>query len=1442
MPTTEVNGANIQNAYTQAEANDARIQANTAFHGSGTPGTSGGGNADWSTLERVKVKMDFLNQTITGVNLGGGANDPRIPQIKLSSALPTAQTTATNGRVVIDGIYTPVSTTDNSAVKYTAASKHYVDEKIAQSDMGISWKNAVQFRTTRADPTDKLSGDLSGEYIIMADGKHKLKGHTADDFFGGSSGELLDHNVPLDNDEAMTDGVPTRILVMNQINSAENGIYEITALGSTITAVGGEVWELTRTSDADGVNGANDLQRAAVYVDKGALYHGTGYVESGNWDPHPSVLGSHDIDFSLMANIQGVHADDGLVLEGRHIRVNVGDNANYPTMTLDGDVLAVGVIDTDNVADKAIDQDRLSSAAFVTGDTAAETIANNSRAVSNEHIKTSAIRERHIKAGDITGSKIKKVIGVAYGHADNLDRAIDGEHIRDDSIIARHYSDRSIDTKKLATSSVCGSAIEADTSVIKVQSIKGGVGGDIAYMTITGGGTSGNIAQDSITNYAMADDSIQTLQIKNNNVTTDKLSPGASGDQDSLGATVAYSHAAVSAVHLQNNSVTPRSIATDAVDGSKIADDSIDTEHISSEAIEKEHIAAENVLDTHLKGRVIDSTPGLEGYNHDTCAVSANKIRDGAIKTRAIAALAITGAKIAKDTITGANSVGAGHIGSEAIFSYNIKGGTIEVGDMASNSVGTNQIIDGNVTIGKLSPGTPADTLLGVTVAYSRAAVGSAVIQSNTIIARHVTGTGTWAQNSDTATSYTGGAYAFDADLGPPAITSFKIAEHAIDMYHYKPKSIRSNQLGGEGPSGQTGDALEYNDLSRAVDTKNILDYAVVTRCIRDGNVTSGKIQSHESDTSKRAVGSDHVQIKAINNSHIADYTIEHDKLKGKEGNDDDGYTYTNAAVTNDKIRDGAIDNRCISSKTITSDKLSIIDGNKISASQMEDEAIEGSTGPTLDIKGQIKLNSITIKEMATLSIGTDQLVGDADNNGCVTAQKLAQDPTSNSKRAVGTDHIQTKCVEGGGAAAGPDESKIAAGTIADIDIAAEAITNRALGLACVKSANIEADAVTEAHCNFGNLNVGGTIHAQAVILGGSGSAQGTINLAKIKSISVKFNQPSPQELYIKNIESGLGHAKGWWTWHGKHSLGEPQPASDQRTSLLEWIERSSSASGIIISEVDTTDLAVPAGHPILTGATEPLYTGIGLWAAGWSLPTINGANVAGLLPLGNISSPGLLEVATAATASNLEVRVPMSNSVVGGKRGHLAFSAAEKVRGILIMWSCMIRTAGYQPASVVAKTYVSTKKVADNLKFPPTSTGTGGVTVTNPTEVGQMPEAGTRLVDIKTIHTDLTTTGYTAVVHTTLSSQSTFIDVSTEASSGGIYIENVWVELSYPRPAVTDVGAWGADTKVIIPNDTTYSLMSLIISDGSSKLEELVARSDEHVGSESTLISNAYS
>jgi hypothetical protein len=155
----------------------------------------------------------------------------------------------------ITGLGTPFGSTD-------AVNKYYVDTIIT----GLSWKQAVSVATTAN---------------IALSGFQTIDGYTT---------------VAKD-----------RVLVKNQTNQAENGIYTVNA----------GPWQRATDTDA-----AGELTNAAVFVSNGTTWGNTGWVQTT-----PTItLGSTAIVWSQFAggNIGAIVAGNGINVVGLNVSVNAG--------------------------------------------------------------------------------------------------------------------------------------------------------------------------------------------------------------------------------------------------------------------------------------------------------------------------------------------------------------------------------------------------------------------------------------------------------------------------------------------------------------------------------------------------------------------------------------------------------------------------------------------------------------------------------------------------------------------------------------------------------------------------------------------------------------------------------------------------------------------------------------------------------------------------------------------------------------------------------------------------------------------------------------------------------------------------------------------------------------------------------------------------------------
>ena len=1280
------------------------------------------------------IKMTFSNDSIGEVE----GREP-IQQIKLSTAIMRGATARDN--VVINGVYTPNDS--NSLLKHVVASKDYVDTKVAASDLGINWKNAVAVRTT--PPVGQLDGDLGGSISgpgagsttesscvynlsdIALGGRATLRGYDEDSILGGLGagggvGKELTDGVAL---SALTNGQPTRILVMNQHAASQNGIYEIVSLGyatDSINNAPGTPWKLVRARDAEGLVGSSDIKRAAVFIDGGERYYGRGYVESGNWGDTDIVGGDpddsthRDIEFSLMATISETITTDGLSMDGRYMKVNVDTVgvAGHGTMKIENDMITVNKLHPANFQGNAVD-----SAALAQGSVDSE------RAVGPGHIKDNAVEARTIAGGAVGHTQLASRTDAQNK---NDERAVKTDHIQTGAVTTFKIASRNITTDLIANTNVTLEKMainSVDSSKIVDESI---IGTDIADNTIT----LGNMAVGSVDNTKIVANSITKGQIAESTITNTEIA-----------------NSTIQTEQLSNNCVKKEQIDGDAVNGDKIADDSIDSEHYVDGSIDSVHLAGN--IGHNNPG---DGTRAVKKYNIADLAVTSRAVADEAVTTTKIKPLNITNGLIADADI------GLGKLAAQSV----------DTGNIVNNCITKDQIKAGTITNAEIDAGAVTSTELQSQNTPSAGSDSSAFLlnDNNRAVGEHHIKTG--------------------------AVTSSKIADESINSEHYVNGSIDSAHL-----AGTTGvDADEPNDLTRAVKTSNIADAAVTRRTIASDAVDGTKIANNSID-------SEHYAAASIDSAHLAGIELTGDAAA------DLGKT---RAVETLNISDAAVDNRCLApnavkndkihSRTIQADRLiegcvtnfEIAAGTVIGYQKISTKSIRGS-----GIDGQISQiadNTIAVEQLATGSVTTTILQSEIMPLAPFTPVELA---ATDANRAVSGDHIKTGAITGGELANG---SKIGYQTITNANIATDAISGEKIQNNAITSLKIAHGAINENHCIFNNLTVAATIHAQGIILGGDSSGVGTTDLAKVKSIAITFDVPSPQKLFLSQRLTGSSvygrfeNAIGWWATHPAISAGGP-------TSLLELCaahpDEDDNSTTTTLSDLDSLSKYVgdnPSSsyHGAGIDADNPLYTNVGLYAAGWSLPS-TGTD-------GTVANPGT--DTSNAIVGGMEVNV---DSMVPAERYHggmLKFAKDDRVRGVLVMWGLMVRTAGLQPATITAKTYLAKNRYSDDNVYVP------------------------QLLSTQTIHTDISAGSTNSIVHTKLTEQTTFIDVTTAAGPGadsGIYIDKIWVELTFEReqaPGTITRGSNSVNTKVIIPNETVFSLLGLIISDGSTANSETMA------------------
>jgi hypothetical protein len=198
--------------------------------------------------------------TLTGYVYGNGTGamtaSPIIPISALQyNGVTIGSTPITLGSIAttLSGL-TSVTLTQDPTAALQAATKQYVDSEVA----------TVSNQTFHTQVVASTTADLNATYSNGTGGI----GATLTN--AGTKAQFQTDNITPDPN--------ARILVKNQTNAYENGIYVLSTVGSPDP--GGTNWVLTRASDFDQVGpGPNRIQTgSAVFVDQGDAWGATGWV------------------------------------------------------------------------------------------------------------------------------------------------------------------------------------------------------------------------------------------------------------------------------------------------------------------------------------------------------------------------------------------------------------------------------------------------------------------------------------------------------------------------------------------------------------------------------------------------------------------------------------------------------------------------------------------------------------------------------------------------------------------------------------------------------------------------------------------------------------------------------------------------------------------------------------------------------------------------------------------------------------------------------------------------------------------------------------------------------------------------------------------------------------------------------------------------------------
>lgn len=285
--------------------------------GTGLSGTSYNGSGAVTIAIDSSVVTLTGTQTLTNKSMSGSSNTfTNIPNAALTNSSVTVGTTAISlgGTSLTLGGLTSVAVTQDPTSALQLATKQYVDALAAS---GIHYHDPVYVESPNT------TGNLNATYNNGASGV-------------GATLTNAGTQAALTIDGVLTT-VGMRVLIYNQTNAFENGVYTVTTVGD-----GSTNWVLTRATDADTYApfSPNSLgQGDAFFVQAGNTGAGETYICN---TVGPIVFGTTAITFAQISSAQVYSAGTGLTLTGTQFSISntavtagsYGSASSVPTFTV----------------------------------------------------------------------------------------------------------------------------------------------------------------------------------------------------------------------------------------------------------------------------------------------------------------------------------------------------------------------------------------------------------------------------------------------------------------------------------------------------------------------------------------------------------------------------------------------------------------------------------------------------------------------------------------------------------------------------------------------------------------------------------------------------------------------------------------------------------------------------------------------------------------------------------------------------------------------------------------------------------------------------------------------------------------------------------------------------------------------------------------------------
>ena len=329
---------NVSKIKFYCEASNAHFQTVQA-----APHSAGASNvlvlpATGSNLISDTATQTLTNKTLTSPDINtpdidGGAIDGAT--IGANTAAAATFTTISGTQLDVDNVRidaNTISTTDSNGALILSPNG------TATVTVPSGYKNRTGFGTNSLatkEYVDSIAQSLDVKASVVAATTGNLPGT-----YSNGAGTITASSNGAIGIDGQNLSLNDRLLVKNQSNAFENGIYTVTTVGS-----GAAPFVITRSTDTD--TAAEITGGTFVFVEQGSVNADNGFVFTHNGEP---TLGSTALDVSQFSGAGQITAGDGLAKSGNTLSVN-DDNK---TLEISGDNLRIKGITATAVGDLLI--------------------------------------------------------------------------------------------------------------------------------------------------------------------------------------------------------------------------------------------------------------------------------------------------------------------------------------------------------------------------------------------------------------------------------------------------------------------------------------------------------------------------------------------------------------------------------------------------------------------------------------------------------------------------------------------------------------------------------------------------------------------------------------------------------------------------------------------------------------------------------------------------------------------------------------------------------------------------------------------------------------------------------------------------------------------------------------------------------------------------------